>query len=158
MILKSVFLIMVFSIFTACIPETDDSPDLEHSSHCELFNSCSGTVYFQQTIKNWYYENNIKKYHKKAGIKYRIQQNDKYIFDHRIYNFTKEAYFSTYDEDDTVWIYINDKVILFTGPMIHKMKSEHDFFNLNSWDSVAHPLSNDEHILRFTLTDKDFEQ
>ncbi len=46
---------------------------------------------------------------------------------------------------------------MFTGPMIHKMESEHDFFNLNSWDSITHPLSNGEHIFRFTLTDKDFE-
>ncbi len=68
MTLKTVFLIMAFSIFTACIPEIDDSPDLEHSSHCEIINSCSDMVYFQQTIKNWYYENNKKNITRKSGL------------------------------------------------------------------------------------------
>ncbi len=158
--LISVLRIMAFSLFFSCIPEKDDSPDIEDISHAEIVNLCNDDIYYEAVERYIVYVNNIQTIQKHKGLdKHKLSAHSTNVKS-RLYNSSKPEYFSQFDYgiEDTIWFYYKDKIKIFVGPMCYKHDSIHDIFNYNSWDSIPHPKTEGEYIFRFTLTDKDFEQ
>ena len=153
MILKSVFQIMVFSSLVSCIAETDDSPDIETTSHVEILNTCNGVIFFQESRRLYGKPDVSIKW-----SKYTIQPNNRYIINGYMADISRKDFLLPYYPDkDTVWFQNNDKIIYFVGPMRFEDDSIRNYYNVNSWDSIQNPNNENKFIFRFTLTDKDFE-
>jgi hypothetical protein len=162
--LKSVLKITVFSLLQflfSCDPESHFDRPLSGENYLKIYNNTSDSIVIKKISYDYTYYNGIKRYEKSPEGRIKIEKGDFWIEQRGTGNLQetnkeKGLKYNNDKSDDSIIVYLGDKIVNWGGPMEYMGDSIHHFFNIDSWKQISNPENEGRIVLEFYITDNDF--